>query len=191
MASNASLVLLESRLKKTRLTRSSKRPLRSRASIVLAKSGGSAQPAIVAISASCAAIPSSKAGGKCSGRMRSNGGRPNGVVQSSKNGFSLIRCSPRLAAALGVANGRSFTRCPLLGLVLVEHRFGRGIALGAELGAVVAAPLIGGGARRVGTAEMRHHIARVKLVGPLGRLEVRPIVRLLQERAEYALLLFQ
>src|SRR5271166_2119687 len=93
MASSASLVLLESRLKKTRLTRSSKRPLRSNASMVLAKPGGSAEPVIAAISASCSPIPASKAGAKCSGLMRSNGGTPNGVVQVSKNGFSAIRLS--------------------------------------------------------------------------------------------------
>src|SRR5262249_27807318 len=32
----------------------------------------------------------SKAGGKCSGRMRSKGGKPNGVLQVSKNGLSVI-----------------------------------------------------------------------------------------------------
>src|SRR5437667_8536035 len=90
MASSASLVLLASRLKNTRLTRSSRRPLRSRASIVLAKLGIAAAPVITAISALCSPMPLSKAGGKCSGRMRSNGGRPNGVVQVSKNGLSVI-----------------------------------------------------------------------------------------------------
>src|SRR5207302_8569262 len=79
----------------------------------------------------------------------------------------------------------------LLGFVLVEHRLRRRLALGAELGAVVAAPLIGSKARRVGPAEMRHHIAGVKFVGPLGRLPIRPVMRLMQERAEGTLLLLQ
>src|SRR5438132_8285935 len=198
MASSASLVLLASRLKNTRLTRSSRRPLRSRASIVLAKLGGAAAPVIAAISALCSPMPLSKAGGKCSGRMRSNGGRPNGVVQVSKNGLSVIRRSlsalPRLAAALGAAEGAGFMcrpDCSPLGFVLVEHGLGGGIALGAEFGAVVAAPLVGGGARRVGPAEMRHHIAGVKLVGSLGRLEIGPVVGLLQESDKRPMLLVE
>ena len=52
----------------------------------------------------------------------------------------------------------------LLGLVLVEHRLGGGLALGDELGLVFAAPLVGGVRGRVGPAEMRHHIAGVELV---------------------------
>src|SRR6516164_4744620 len=68
---------------------------------------------------------------------------------------------------------------PLLGFVLVEHRLGRRIALGAEFGPVVAAPLIGGGTAFVETAEMRHHIAGVELIGTLARLEIRPVMRLM------------
>src|SRR5262249_61935812 len=75
--------------------------------------------------------------------------------------------------------------------MLVEHRLGSGLALGAELGTVVAAPLERGGAALVEPAEMRHHIAGVKLVGALGRLPIGPVVRLLQKRAELALLLLQ
>ena len=52
-------------------------------------------------------------------------------------------------------------------------------------------PLVGGGARRVGPAEMRHHIARVEFVGALGRLEIGPVMRLVQKGAEGALLLVE
>jgi hypothetical protein len=77
-------------LKKARPTRSNSLPARSRASVVLAKLGGSADPAIAANSASCSAMPRSKAGGKCSGRMRAKGGRPWSAVHSAKNGFAVI-----------------------------------------------------------------------------------------------------
>src|ERR1700730_11489150 len=76
---------------------------------------------------------------------------------------------PRFAAARR-ASDRRLSAFALLGLVLVEHRLGGGLARGAELGAVVAAPLKGGGARGIRLAEMRHHIAGIELVGPLGRL---------------------
>src|SRR6516162_6726727 len=151
MASSASLVLLESRLKNTRLTRSSQRPLRSSASIVLVKVGAAAEPVMAVISALCSAIALSKAGGKCSGLMQSNGGKPNGVVQVSNNGLSVIReprrarmvgTSPCLAPAFGTAERRGFPGCPLFGFVLVEHCFRGGVALGAELGTVAAASLI-------------------------------------------------
>src|SRR5580765_5372099 len=60
----------------------------------------------------------------------------------------------------------------LLGLALLENRLRGGLTLGGELGAIVTGPLEGGGARTVGAAEMRHHIARVKLVGAFGRLPI-------------------
>src|SRR5436305_14495594 len=74
-----------------------------------------------------------------------------------------IRGSLRLPgfAAAGGAGGRRLSAVALLGFVLVEHRLRGGLALGAELGAVVAAPLEGGFARPVRVAEMRHDIARV------------------------------
>src|SRR5690348_18235957 len=92
--------------------------------------------------------------------------------------------SPRLAAACGTGDGGG----ALLGLVLVEHRLGGGGAFGAEFGAVVAAPLEGGGAAFVQPAEMRHDIARIEFVGALCRREIGPVVRLLQKGAERALL---
>jgi hypothetical protein len=46
-------------LENTAWTRVSRRPLRSSASIVLAKLGGVLAPAIAAISASCSAMPRS------------------------------------------------------------------------------------------------------------------------------------
>ena len=110
IASSAGLVSLASRLEKTRLTRSSSCPLRSRASTVSAKLGGHDAPATAAISASCSAMPRSKAGGKCPGRMRSKGGMPNGVSQVSKNGLSVMsghRALLRNAAAnVGVPTAR-------------------------------------------------------------------------------------
>src|SRR5204863_9401443 len=67
--------------------------------MVLTKSGGSPARAIAAISAACSAMPRSKAGGKCDGSIRANGGSPNGVSQSWKNGLSVMgllsyRCRP-------------------------------------------------------------------------------------------------
>src|SRR6266566_6616619 len=96
MASSAGLVALEVRLLNTRPTRRSNAPLRSRASIVLAKSAGSGELAIAAISAACSAMPRSKAGGKCSGLIRAKGGNSNGVSQASKNGLSVMAMIVRL-----------------------------------------------------------------------------------------------
>ena len=61
--------------------------------IVSPKLGGHGAAVILEISVSCSVIAQSKAGGKCSGRIRSNGGIPKGVSQDSKNGFSLISLS--------------------------------------------------------------------------------------------------
>ncbi len=75
-ACSAALVSAEARWKKTAATRSSARPLVSIARIVLSKVGGSADCAILVTASRCAAMVASKAGRKCSGRIRSNGGRP-------------------------------------------------------------------------------------------------------------------
>src|SRR5882757_3911551 len=84
--------------------------------MVLAKSGAASDPAISAISARCAAMPRSKAGGKCWEPMRSKGGRPNGVVQVSKNGFSVIGSDlsalNRERAEAGGGRRHSRTRLP-------------------------------------------------------------------------------
>ena len=74
--------------------------------------------------------------------------------QQKKNLGTAPRRSPRLAAPhrarrRAAPAARGVTQGALLGLVLVEHRLGRGLALGAELGAVVAAPLVGRRARSV------------------------------------------
>src|SRR5215831_5710257 len=95
---------------------------------------------------------------------------------------------PSLAAARRAAHGGSGA---LLGFVLVEHRARRGAAFLAELVAVLGAPVVGLGARAVVAAEMRHHVAGVELIGALRLLPIGPIVRLLQEDAELALLLLQ
>jgi hypothetical protein len=50
-------------IEKTRLTRSSRRPLRSKASIVLAQVGAAAASVMAAISALCSAIALRKPGG--------------------------------------------------------------------------------------------------------------------------------
>src|SRR5579884_2144821 len=91
MASIASLVQLPSRLWNTPSTRRSNRSLRSSASIVFVKLGGSGADAIAATATRSSAMARSNAAGKCSGLMRSNGGVPNGVSQVSKNGLSLMR----------------------------------------------------------------------------------------------------
>src|SRR5207253_4700008 len=54
------------------------------------------------ISAICSAMPRSKAGGKCSGRIRSKGGNSNGVSQASKNGLSVIALSIVVPAKAGI-----------------------------------------------------------------------------------------
>src|SRR5580704_5540146 len=97
---------------------------------------------------------------------------------------------PRLPSALGTrdAGFGELAFFALLGLVLVEHRLGGGVTLGAKLVAVVAAPLVRRRAASVELGEMRHHIARIELVGALRRLEIGPVMGLLQERAERALL---
>jgi hypothetical protein len=88
MASSASLVSLEFRLKKTEHTRLSRRPADSMASIVLAKVGASAEPAMASKSASPSSMPRSSAAGKCSGLIRSKGGKPNALVQGEKKGLA-------------------------------------------------------------------------------------------------------
>src|SRR5213079_2499389 len=65
------------------------------------------------ISTMCSAIPRSKAGGKCSGRIRSKGSSSNAVFQASKNGFSVMDCSsrslgPEIRPALFEKRGRAF-----------------------------------------------------------------------------------
>jgi len=86
----ASLAWLPAKLKNTDRTRSSSRPLRSSVSTVLAKLGTAGSPAMAATSSSCSAMAWPRAGGKCSGRMRSKGGTPKGVVQLSSRGFSRV-----------------------------------------------------------------------------------------------------
>ena len=88
-----------------------------------------------------------------------------------RSGVNPILCPQQPAQQLGVLIGRTAAHAPLpglssplgsgypglgqfalfalLGFVLVEHRLGGGVALGAELVAVVAAPLVGRGARLV------------------------------------------
>ena len=86
----ASVAWEETRLKKVPVTRASARPERSSASMVLAKLGGSGSVAMAAISARFPSIAARIAGAKCSGRMRSKGGRPKGVVQGSSSGFIWV-----------------------------------------------------------------------------------------------------
>jgi hypothetical protein len=73
--------------KNTLETRSSARPLRSSATMVLSKLGAAGSAAMVSISARWAASARSKAGRKCSGRIASNGGRPKAPVQLASSGF--------------------------------------------------------------------------------------------------------
>ena len=72
-------------------TRFNRRPLRSIASIVLAKVGVASLSAIASTSRRCSAIAYSKAVGNSSGVTRSKGGRPsNGPGQSASNTLSGI-----------------------------------------------------------------------------------------------------
>src|SRR5208283_1090503 len=101
------------------------------------------------------------------------------------------RMSPCLAAAFGTAERPGLARGALFGFVLVEHGTRCGLALGAEFVAVGAAPFVGGDARGVVPAEMRHHKALIELVGALGLLPIGPIMGLLQKDAKGALLLIE
>src|SRR3984893_11012455 len=154
MRSSAAVVALEVRLWNTRPTRRSSPPLRSRASIVLAKSAGSGEPAIAAISAACSAMPRSKAGGKCSGPIRSKGGNPNGVSQASKNGLSVIRLPttasappfrPEIGPAFFEEGGGALLR--LLGVVIEGQRLKAERADAADIFAVGVERAFGDGDR--------------------------------------------
>src|ERR1700729_4137905 len=82
----------------------------------------------------------------------------------------------------------------LLGFVFVVllDRLHRGADGGAdEALLVVLGPGERGLARRVGAVDGGRHVALPQIVGLLGVLEIRPIVRKLQEAAELALLLLQ
>ena len=56
---------------------------------------------------------------------------------------------------------------------------------------MVGAPVERLGARSVVAGEVRHDIVLVQLVGPFGLIEIGPVVYLLEERAEIALLCVQ
>src|SRR5215469_4649499 len=87
------------------------------------------------------------------------------------NPFCGQAALPRLAAAR-----RAGGHCgALFGFVLVEHCASGGAALFGELVAVFAAPVVGPDARDVVAAEMRHHVARVELVGAFGLLPIGPV----------------
>jgi hypothetical protein len=90
IASSASLLWAPARLKNTEATRSSLAPLRSKASIVLAKDAGSRLAAMSAISERFWGSAISKAGAKCSGASKSKGGASNGPVQASSSGLAGV-----------------------------------------------------------------------------------------------------
>ena len=72
-----------------RSTRSSVRPVRSRAARVFSKVGASVPATMASISRRCSASAASNAPGKCSGAMRSHGGTPPyGPAQGAINGLS-------------------------------------------------------------------------------------------------------
>jgi len=64
----------------------------SRASRVLAKSGGAEADKSVSISAFCRAIASWMAGRKCSSWIAPKGGTPNGVFHSKSSGLAEAGC---------------------------------------------------------------------------------------------------
>src|SRR5258708_30907269 len=87
IAINASLVWAPASAWNTAETRSSARPLRSSATIVLAKLGVSRQAAMASISAIWPTMAQSNAGLKCSGRIAGNGGVSSGGVHSPSRGL--------------------------------------------------------------------------------------------------------
>ncbi len=86
----SSFVSAPESVKKTSETLASCRPPFSSASTVFANVAGSVLDAIASISFLRSAIPASNAGTKCSGRIFSNAGIPNGVAHSVKNGFVSV-----------------------------------------------------------------------------------------------------
>src|SRR5579864_6089271 len=78
--------------------------------------------------------------------------------------IEIERPLPPFATARWTGDAGAVALGALFGFVLVEHRLGGRLALCGELGAVVAGPLVGSGARPIGAAEMRHHVARVEFV---------------------------
>ena len=72
------------------MARSRVRPESSSATIVLSNVGSSDRSAIPATSASCSAIPTSKAGRKCLTSIRANGGNSHGRSLAVKNGLSMF-----------------------------------------------------------------------------------------------------
>ena len=101
IASSSSFVSAPARLKNSLATRSSVRPLRSMASIVLAKVGGAGSAAMASISARASFSAASKAGSKCRGAMRSKGGASNGAVHGFEERVGVrMRKSHRRAFAV-------------------------------------------------------------------------------------------
>src|SRR5690606_16099190 len=97
---------------------------------------------------------------------------------------------PRLPTLFGTGHRRGGFR-PLLRLVLGEHRLGGAGSLLAQLVPVHGAPVEGLDPRPVVAGEGGHHVAGVELVGAFRLLPVGPVVRLVQEAAEVALLVVE
>ena len=96
--------------------------------------------------------------------------------------------SPGLAPHLRTHHGSRLARRSLFRLVLVEHGTRGGGPLLCEFVAMFRAPVERFRAREIVVREMRRHVARIKFIGTLRRLPVRPVVRQEQEPAELALL---
>ncbi len=91
IACSSGLVSAEVRHQNTRRTRSRVRPERSSATMVFSNVGGVSAPAMAATSASCSAIPASRAGRKCSSAMSAKGGSWYGRSLATRNGLLTAR----------------------------------------------------------------------------------------------------
>ena len=159
-ACNASFVSALEMTPNTLLTRVSISPASSSATTVLASVGAASTATIAAISASCRRIAARNAGRKCSGRMRSNGGMPNGALQSVSNGLSF-GAAAGVSALIGTARAsrRVATNAVRIGAP------SRVAALGAG-GWLASASLV------AATAPQRHGPIGI-LAGPRGVAQVR------------------
>ena len=80
-------------VKNTVDTRRRVAPDRSRATIVFSNVAGPGSAVIASTSARCSAMPAVNAGMKCSSRIASKSGNPNGSGLGARNGLPVTRAS--------------------------------------------------------------------------------------------------
>src|ERR1700722_4270623 len=96
--------------------------------------------------------------------------------------------SPRFLA-LDRTRHRGFLS--LFRFMFIKHKPGRAGSLFGQFLAMVGTPIERIRPRAIIAGEMRHHVALIKLVGAFGLLEISPVVDLLQEGTEFALLVVE